>query len=164
MKEYTYSFIDGISKGLIATEKDIFNKQSFIQMDGAFVNDGIVVSTPDVNQLDLDSLGCSYPFPQVFYLKDLTIVGTATALYDYSAVGGLTSLITVDEGSTWSVADYHRFVVFTNGKAIIVRDGSSGEWREFTECTIPTGLCVCNLNGQLLIGGPETSCVAGFMG
>ena len=164
MKEYVLNFNEGIKKGITPTEKNAYNNEGFLDMSGAFQNDGLIQSVEKPEWIELSSLDVEFPFPQVFELIGITLVCTPTRVYELLADNSLDEKISTSEGGLWSVADYHLFIVLTNGRQIIIRDGQSGEWRVYDECEIPTGICVCNLNGQLIIGGPETQVSAGFRG
>lgn len=163
MKEFSFTFEEGIVKGLIPTERRSFNEQGFSQLQGVFSNGKVIQEIEIPEMMDVDELDVEFPFPQIFKLNSITLVFTSNEIFEYSeSDGSLTSLISTSEGGLWSVADYNLFIVATNGKDIIIRDGLTGEWNPYIECEIPTGICVCNLNGQLIIGGPETQVSAGF--
>lgn len=166
MREYLIPLKDLCSHGLAPPDNLPYNQEMFSQMDGALTENGTVHEIELPSQIDTSSLEkTSHPFPQIFRLISLILVCTPTKVYEYSYVGDTFDLkITAPEGSVWSVADYDRFVVITNGRGIFVRDGLSGNWSEHTNREeIPSGICVCNLYGQLIIGGPGVQVSAGFM-
>ena len=43
-------------------------------------------------------------------------------------------------------------------------DPETGDWSKFLDCAFIECLCVCDLNGQLFVGGPEVSISAGWLG
>lgn len=88
---------------------------------------------------------------------------TPTDIYTYDGVG-LTLVYSAAAGSTWSIADFDTFLVLCNGRVLATLDPVTGVWSEYLECSIPYGLCVCELNGQLFVGGPEARVAGGFLG
>ena len=133
MQEYLVPFEKGIRAGLRAKEKSLKNQERFVQLDGLFVEDEVLSSLEGPNKLDTSALSTSYPFPQYFELTTIKLVCTATKVYEYNSDGTFTELITVSEGSTWTVADFYEFIVMTNGRALIYRDAESGAWAEYTD-------------------------------
>lgn len=165
MQEHIIAFDEGIRRGLRPRENSAKNSQQFIQLDGLYVKDEVLHSLEGPDLIDTSSLDCSFPFPQIFDLTTITLVCTATKVYEYNhSTQTFSQLISVSEGSTWTCADYYEFIVMTNGRALIYRDANSGKWALYADCEIPYGICVCNLNGQLIIGGPEVQISAGFRG
>lgn len=164
MREVTIIFKDGLEKGLRATKRNPRNSQFLVHSQGAFPEDKVIRALDDISTYQLDTYGIitEYPYPQVFVLTHVTIVCTADAIYEYKA-GGLTlKLRDVTVGSTWTVADYGRYIIMTNGAALVVKDYDSQEYWPYSGCDIPSCLCLCDLNGQLIIGAPGTYIPPGF--
>lgn len=166
MQEYTYKFQAGIKTGLRSDQYLAKDHEAFKEISGAFTDTEVLRSLDTPSEIDVSSLSASYPFPQIFELitKEI-IVCTEDKIYEYDQSGdSFTLKLTVSEGGRWSLADYHQFIVLYNGRDIVTRDGISGTWSAYTDCLIPYGICVCNLNGQLIVGGPDTRVSSGFRG
>lgn len=164
MKEYLYPYREGIKVGIAPSDNVPSNTGGFRIMQGAYTNDNVVQGLEDLEQVEFDNFVFSYPFPQIFELTSITLVCGSSTVYELLSDGTLEEKIRAFNGGTWTVADYNRFIVLTNGSSMIIRDGLTGMWKMYDGCEIPDGLCVCNLNGQLVIGGPETRVSAGFRG
>ena len=163
MNEYTIEFREGLEVGLRHSDKNPKNVQALVRSDSVFYETGILRNTDEISTMDLTALGCTWPFPQIFDLKSFKLICTETEIYKLSG-GSLTLVFTALEGSTWTMADFDTFLVFTNGRVLATLDPVSGIWSQYFDCAIPACLCVCNLNGQLLVGGPEVTISAGFLG
>jgi hypothetical protein len=165
MREYTIIFRDGIQRGLRKTEKNPRNSQALTKCQGAFPEDGVVHALDDLQSAEiLSSIDAEFPFPQIFALSMVTLVCTATKIYEYAS-GNITPVFEdATEGSTWTVADYGRFIVLTNGAILVVKDAQTGDYEEYTFCDIPNCICVADVNGQMFVGAPGITVSAGYMG
>jgi hypothetical protein len=164
MQEYTIVYKDGLANGLRKSEHNPKNVGALIRADGIMQEAGELSDLPDIDKLDLSVIGaCTHPFPQVFQLKAMTVVCTHNAIYTLAG-SSLTLVYSATEGSTWTVADFTRFILFSNGRDLVKLDGMTGEWSKFIECHIPYCLCLCDVNGQVFMGGPECSVTAGWLG
>ena len=163
MREYTVIFEEGFKTGLRHEAENPRNEEALVLSEGAFYNKGEVVNVTDLSTIDFSALGCSWPFPQMFQLMEYTLVCTPTLIHTYEG-GSLTLVYTAEEGSTWTVADFHRFIVMTNGRELLMHWPDTGRWSKYLDCAVPYCLCLCEVNGQLFVGGPEVSISAGFLG
>lgn len=164
MEEYTLIFKEGLKVGLRASEYNPRNIGALVEAQGVIQESGKLFNLDDLSTFDISTIeACTFPFPQVFQGKNWTLLCTPTKIYTYDG-SALTLAYTAEEGSTWTVADFHNFLVLTNGKELVTLDPISGIWSKFITCEIPTCLCLCDLNGQLFVGGPECSVSAGFLG
>jgi hypothetical protein len=139
------------------------NDQALVEAQGVMHDSGTMVNLDNLDTIDLSILNCSYPFPQVFKLTNYTLVCTETKIYSYSGTS-LSLVHAVLEGSTWTIADFYDYIVLSNGKDLVVVDPVSGAWSSYAGCQIPFCLCLCSLNGQLIVGGPEVTISQGFLG
>jgi len=153
MREFEFVFKDGISKGLQMISPFPKNQQAFIQLDGMMVEGKVLNSLETLDEIDVSSLGCSWPFPQIFALKTITLVCSPTTIYEYTVGPTFTSKIIASQGTLWTCADFHNFIVLSNRTSLVVREGGSGLWKIYSGNDIPAARCVCNLNGQLIVGG-----------
>ena len=163
MREYTVVFEKGFEVGLRHSENNPRNAQALIESTGAFYNKGEVVNVDDISTIDFSALGCTFPFPQMFQLKNYTLVCTPTKIYTYDGAA-LTLVYTAEEGSTWTIADFYHFLVMTNGRELVMHWPDTNAWSKYLDCAVPYCLCLCELNGQLFVGGPEVSISAGWLG
>ena len=163
MREYTISFDEGISVGLRRFDKPKKGDKALIQSDGVLKDSGTLTNLEQLGTVDFSALGCTFPFPQIFQLKNFTLVCTPTDIYTYDG-SALTLCYTAEAGSTWTIADFYNYIIMTNGKELVTLDPMSGDWSKYIDCAIPNCLCLCELNGQVVVGGPEVSISAGFLG
>jgi len=164
MREYTITFKDGLKAGLRPSSKTPKNKGALIQADGIAQETGELFNLDELSTFDISAIeACTFPFPQVFQLREWTLVCTPTKIYTYDGTS-LTLVYTAEEGSTWTVGDFYNFLILTNGRELITLDPETGAWSKFLDCEIPNCLCLCDVNGQLFVGGPEVSITAGFLG
>jgi len=163
MREYTVVFERGFKVGLRHSRDNPRNEQALIQSTGVFHSKGKMIGVTDISTIDFSALGCTWPFPQMFQLKNYTLVCTPTLIHTYDG-SSLTLVHTAEEGSTWTVADFYRFLVMTNGRELVTLNPRTGAWTKYLDCAVPYCLCVCELNGQLFVGGPEVTVSAGFLG
>lgn len=164
MEEYTLTFKEGIKTGLRKSERNPRNVGALIQACGTIQESGQLFNLANLETVDISSIeACAFPFPQMFQGINWTILCTPTKIYTYDG-STLTLVYTAEEGSTWTLADYHNFLVLSNGKELVTLDPDTGEWSKFITCEVPGCLCLCNVNGQLFVGGPECTISAGWLG
>ena len=164
MREYTIIFKDGLAAGLRSSEHNPRNQGALIQADGIIQESKELFNLDELDTFDISTLeDCDFPFPQIFQLREWTVVCTPTKIYTYDGTS-LTLVYTAEEGSTWTFADFHNYLVLTNGRELITLDPETGTWSKYIECAIPECLCLCDVNGQLFVGGPEVSVSAGWLG
>lgn len=164
MQEYTIFYQEGLAKGLRASEHNPRNSGALIQADGVLVEAAELFNIEELTQFDISDIeDCSFPFPQCFRLRNWVLVCTPTKIYTYNG-SSLSLVYSGEEGSTWTVADFYNYLVMTNGKELVVLDPETGNWSKYLDCLIPNCLCLCDVNGQIFVGGPEVSISAGFLG
>lgn len=163
MQEYTIVIKEALSKGLRSSPHFGRNEPWLFQALGCIPEDGVLQSLSEPPQA-LSLAGEVWPFPQVVRLRDFLLVCGATRIYTYDG----TTLTNVYSGAlagwTWSFADFGQYVLATNGKALVFRDPASGVWQEYILCAIPTCLCLCEFNGQIVMGGPGETVLSGETG
>lgn len=164
MEEYTIVYKEGLAKGLRASEYNPVNESALTEAHGVFIESKRINQLPELNTFDVSTLeAMTHPFPQCFQLINHILICTPTKIYTYDG-STLTLVYTANEGSTWTVADFYNFIVMSNGKDLITLDPETGDWSAFITCEVPSCLCLCDLNGQLFVGGPEVSISAGWLG
>lgn len=160
MKEFNYLIKLGLARGLRKTDKNPRNQQALVLSTGMVPEDGALSSVPELNEIDVSTVSPvpHFPYPQVFVLKQLTIVCMATAIYERTPGGDLTLLISgLTEGIPWTVADFHNFIVLANGKQFVFRNGDDLQWTTTNRYALPVGTSVLNFKGQLIITAPDTA-------
>ena len=150
MREYTVTFDTGLANGLRPNPRNARNNEYLIALRGAIPYDGVLSSLPELPE-PISVLNSQWPFPQLFHLRRMTLVGTESAIYEYKN-DLLTLLCNTVPGNTWSCADFGEYIVLTNGSSLVTRDPQSGVFSEYLDCLIPPCLCVCEVNSQLLVG------------
>lgn len=151
MREYTTTYRTGLENGLRPNERNPRNVQFLSMLRGAIPYDKVISSLRELPD-PISTLNAQWPFPQLFHLRRMTLVCDRTAIYEYKD-GSLSLLCNAVSGSTWSCADFGEYVVLTNGESLITRDPQTGVFSEYADCAIPSCLCVCEVNSQLLVGG-----------
>lgn len=164
MQEYTIIFRAGIAKGLRNSRRNPKNVGALIQADGVYQKSGKLYNHDELETFDISVLGAqTFPFPQMFQLRSWTVICTPTKIYTYDG-STLTLVYTATEGSTWSVADFYKFLVLSNGREYIVLNPETNTWSKYLDAENLNCLCVCDINGQLFVGGPDVTISAGWLG
>jgi len=96
----------------------------------------------------------SFPYPQLFILTNVIIVCSQTKIFEW-VVGALVLKLTTTPGSTWTALDGFDFIYLSNGKVAVIRDSISKVYSTVT--TLPTAASICNFQGQVLVGAPDTT-------
>lgn len=144
--------INAFSRGLVPKE----NKRGVLYLTestGAFPYEGSLITCEDfsANQIDLSSLSCSFPYPQIFFLSEVVLVCTPTKIYEYPDI--TTAKITTTAGCLWTVADYKTFILLTNCQVMVKKDAETGVYS--VDSSRPFGTCVTDFNGQAFITSPD---------
>jgi len=83
----------------------------------------------------------------------LSVVGTK--IYEWDS-GSLTLKYTATTaGSTWTAVDFYNYIYLSNGREAVVRSPETGLYSLST--TLPTGMTICNFNGQVIVGAPDAA-------
>lgn len=160
MKEFNLRFMKGLMVGLRASETNPRNSQALVQATGVFPSEEALISTPSLDPIDISSIDPppEFPFPQVFELRDgSVIVCTEDAIYSYEnevltlELGGLTP------GLRWTVADFYGFLFMANGEQTVYRDGVTREFSSSDVWGMSSCNGVCNFNGQLIVAAPNVA-------
>lgn len=129
------------------------NDQWLLDSSGLFFMDGMVQGIPSVDLAAFGISGQAFPFPQMFVFPMVTIYCTATSVYELNGAE-IEHGIEVDEGSTWSGIAFEQFVYLTNLRTVVVRNAESRKYEERSD--LPAGQCLCNFNGQVIVGAPDS--------
>jgi hypothetical protein len=163
MQEYTVVVQEALGAGLRSSAHSGRNTQWLFAALGAMPEDKVLQAVPELPS-PLAIASEVFPFPQIFNLRRMTLVCGKKDIYEYKS-GVLSILLTGSaSGWTWSVADFGEFIAMTNGKILVTRDPQTGQFGEYGDCKIPPCLCICEFNGQVVVGGPGESVADGFTG
>lgn len=158
MKEIVYPINEIIGKGLRPSKSNPRNKPYLVESIGAVPRDGVLQALDQLTRIDTSGLGAlSFPYPQLFVLTKCIIVCTPTAIYELSGVTLTSKIDSLTVGTTWSVVDFQTFIYLTNGKVAVTKSPTTGVYT--LSATLPYGTCLCDFNGQVLIGSPNTAAV-----
>lgn len=156
MREFNYTMRKALAVGLRVTTSNKRGHQALVESTGAYPYEGALVSTADLDEIDISSISPApvFPYPQIFELKQLTIVCTATQIFSYANDTLTLELASLVEGHKWTVADFGNFVALVNGKQVVYRDGVSKVFTIIDEIGIGSASGICNLNGQIILAAP----------
>lgn len=164
MREYAVVYKDGLAKGLRPSINNGRNEEFLYAAKGCIPEDGVLQSLPVLyNGFGLPEQ-CAFPFPQIFVLRKLVLICAQRNIYELRSLGPELLYQDAPAGSTWTVADFGEYIILSNGRMLIYRDPVTGLFNEYTDCEIPPGICILNLNGQLIVGGPGEIVPQGFTG
>ena len=157
MKEFNYTMRVALGTGLRSTDRNKRGRQALVESAGMVPVDKALSSVEELTQIDISTISPapSFPYPQVFELRQLTLVCTATQVYELSSgtltlkLGGLT------KGHVWSIADFGAFVVLVNGKQAVYRDGESKTFSTTDPYGMSSASGICNFNGQAILAAPN---------
>lgn len=159
MREFNYTMKKALVVGLRSTDKNKRGRQALAQSDGMVPVEGALSANEELTIVDISTIipTPSFPYPQIFELAQITIVCTATQIYELE-IDGTTLTLQIGsliEGHVWSLADFGHFVMLTNGKQVIYRDGSSKIFSAYDPYGMASASSVCNFNGQIIVAAPN---------
>lgn len=154
MKEFEYDMKEYLGKGLVPIVKTVVNFPGLVTCEGTYPEEGALHSRIDLPLLDLSSLSCAFPYPQVLVLSSATIVCTPTAILEY--VGGVlnTEISSLTAGTPWSYADFGPYILFSNSRQTVART-TGGVYSVLPTTSIPASLTLCGVRGQVVLGAPN---------
>jgi hypothetical protein len=157
MNEFQTQFAKGFQVGLRPTLRSQIGNEALVMAQGLVPEEGVLHSIEDitVQQIDTSSLGCTWPWPQIFVLQSITVVCSQNAIFVVNPDMSLTQVCNwfAPPNSLWTYADFGLTVILCNGASIIKLDGLSGEWGQVSDCSIMGANCIAGINGQLFAGG-----------
>ena len=149
---FTLSFnAQDLSRGLRVSKRALRNSGYLVQSSGAVCRDGVLQTLDEMSREDFSIITDGFPYPQIFVFPDLIIVCGETEIYELVS-GALELKITVSAGTTWSAMASGEYVYMSNGEVSVVRDPNS---LTYALSDLPTASCICNFNGQVIIGSPD---------
>jgi hypothetical protein len=151
--KFTFTVDRDLSRGLRASLRNPRNEEYLITCDGAVGQDGVLQALETLTKLGTP-ITDAFPYPQLFALSHVTLACGAQKIYEL--IGGSWTLMytAAAAGSPWDVVDFHSYLYMSNGHVAVIRSAATGAYT--TSATLPTAVAMCNYNGQVLIGGPDT--------
>ena len=142
-----------LSRGMRPSKRMPRNSGYLIQSSGAVGRDGVLQVLDPLSSLDLSFITDGFPYPQLFVFPSLIIACGETQIYEYES-GSFVLKITVSAGNTWAAISYGNFVYLSNGTVSVIRDSQN---MSYALSDLPIASCICDFNGQVIIGGPKES-------
>ena len=142
-----------LSRGLRPSKRVPRNSRYLVECQSGLGRDGVLQVIDQLTRIATTAITDAFPFPQIFVFTNVIIVCSRTTIYEWVA-GALVSKLTVAAGSTWTAVDFFDYVYLSNGKVAVIRDATSKVYS--TTTTLPTASSICNFNGQVLVGAPDT--------
>ena len=139
-----------LARGLRPSKRTARNSGYLIQCSGAVGRDGVLQVLDSMSALDLSLITDGFPFPQIFVFPQLIIICGKTDIYEWID-DGLYLKLSVTAGATWDAIASEEYVYLSNGKVSVVRDPFN---KTYSISDLPTASCICDFNGQVLIGAP----------
>lgn len=150
MKEFNFTFA-GYSSGLRPTEEVAKNTETTVDLTNLRPVVGGV--TPVDKPETLVDPNTIWPFPQLFKTTRGMIIADEDELRLLNADNTTTVLITgFGAGLYWNLVDYFDFIIATNGVDVVIYNPVTSSWEVYVGVEIPVSGCMCDFNGQLLMG------------
>ena len=140
-----------LSRGLRPSKRTPRNSGYLVQNSGAVGRDGVLQVLDSMSAMDLSAITDGFPFPQIFVFPQVIIVCGRTIIYEWIS-SALVQKLNVDAGNTWEAISSGEYIYMSNGKVSVVKDPNN---LEYSLSTLPVASCICNFNGQVLIGAPD---------
>ena len=154
MKDFNYPITEHLKKGLAVTYNPR-NVPFLVESIGAFPYEGKLQAIKEFERIDTSSLGAlSFPYPQLFVFSDSILVCTQTKIYELVDNALVLKIENLPAGQTWSAVDFKTYIYLTNAMCVVEKNSQNGVYA--LNITLPFGMCVCNYNGQILLGSPNT--------
>jgi hypothetical protein len=182
MKEFDFSFIEGLKKGLRSDRSNPRNSEAlvecynmkplekglrpFVPLSNPF--SALVLLHEDSGDVLLEDGGTvllesgefdsiDWPFPQLFIGMRRRILCTRTRVYELDSNWNPILRVEVTSGGRWDLIDYGTYVVLVNGSAIVYID-SDGDFAQAPYLsTMPLVSTGCDFKGQMVGGNVKSS-------
>lgn len=154
MRDFEFPLKDFINRGL-ALNNNKRNNPMLVECIGAIPYEKALQSIEQFTALDVSAMsGMAFPYPQLFVLSESIIVCDSDEIWEYDPVlDSLTlKLGSLPAGHVWDIVDFKSYLALVNGACIVTRDPDTGIFTKSS--TMDYGSCLCNFNGQVLMGSP----------
>jgi len=162
MKEFTFTFKEGLKKGLRKHHDNPRNEEALVTCLNVKPSESIPIPIVPVTYSVTDVGGTvSWPYPQMFMCEDGTVVlATSTAIYEVDPSTwalGTVKLSGMTVGTVWDIVSSGAYIYGTNGSVGIKRT-AAGTWSTFaSETNTPRVSTWCLFKGQLVGGNVKTT-------
>ena len=155
MKHIIYSHAKGVALGLRPSSRLAQSTPALTQCVGVFPDQQALNAHEGFNLQDIASSieTCSFPFPQMYVGDMFVLIFTPTRVYEYAGGTITEKLSGLTTGNRWEVVDFQNFMMATNGVVTITRSPTTHTWS--VNSTLPQGTTMCEVNGQVIIGGVD---------
>jgi hypothetical protein len=155
MRTFNYSLKDFINKGL-ARNNNRRNQPLLVESIGAVPYEGVLRAVEEFTRVDTSTITASFPYPQIFVTSNFMIIATETEIYEYDGSTLTLKATGLPPSGTWDLVDFKDYLQMVNGKVTIARVFDTGVYtRLYPDVDgMPLASCICNYNGQVLIGDP----------
>jgi len=142
---------EDLVKGLRLKSHSPRNTSYLTKSSGAVGKDGVLQTLPQLTKTSVGDLTFTYPYPQIFKLKSLSILCNEFKIYELvSSTWTLKYTETTETtGYRWSLVDYHNYIYMSNGVVAVVRNDMTGAYSATTDP--PVASAMCDFNGQVII-------------
>ena len=156
MREYSLPLREVFNRGLRRNENHIRNDVALVTcFNAAPSSKGLEKLREFPNYLP--QLDGAWPFPQLFFLKGKTFVGTSTGLYEYFPNSDTYELrIQMHVVDPWAMLDFAPFYLCINESRMWAFNVELGVFEEVDYTKYPRCSAFTNFNGQLITGGDIT--------
>ena len=146
-----------LTRGLRPSSRTPRNKDFLVECVGAVGRDGVLSALDEMTEIDTSIITDGFPFPQIFVFTNVVIVCGLSKVYEWNgtALHLELTLTQAQIGGMWSAVDFYDYVYMSNGTVAVVRDAGSDTYA--VSADLPHATCMCNYNGQVLIGAPDVS-------
>ncbi len=97
--------------------------------------------------------GAAWPYPQLFATRGMgVLLATETAWYSYDGGAPVPLVSGLAAGHPWALADFHAYLLATNGSCRVARDPGTGNWAVDSNPDIPDCGALGVFNGQAVAG------------
>jgi hypothetical protein len=132
-----------------------------VEAKGLVGRDGVLQALDSLTRLTTTAITDAFPFPQIFVFTNMIIVCSRTKIYEWVSSALVLKYTASTASGMWEAVDFYDYIYLTNGAEAVVRDAGTKVYT--LSATLPHGTCVCNYNGQVLIGAPDIDGLAANM-
>ena len=142
-------------RGVRPSARSPRNQDYLSECIGAIGRDGVLSALDSMTRLNTSTIIDPFPFPQIFLFAVVTIVCGHGKIYEWNGSSLTLKYTAATKGGLWCAVDFHDYIYLSNGAEAVVRDAGSKTYAIDTD--LPTASCMCNFNGQVMIGAPNTN-------
>jgi len=149
MKEYQFP-LNSFSKGLRPEITTARTSDFLVESLNAAPGKGGLRRQVPINSA-FPSISIDFPFPQLFFFKEFTLIGTRAGVYELQDDGTWLQVITKDVSEAWEMLDFGSYILIVNIGVVWGRNIDTGEYE--VDPAFPFCTSIENFNGQLITIG-----------